>query len=162
MNPRGERPLIALSLLLAFVLTLLPLPATFDLMRPYWVALVVMYWHLETARLRYPGQSFVLGLVLDLLTGTLLGRHALSLVILNFLLDRFRARIRFFPAWQRGFTLIALLLNDRIVHFWIIALQGNAWPPWQWWLAPLVTIVFWPPFFLVLDAMRRRQRLARP
>jgi rod shape-determining protein MreD len=41
--------------------------------RPYWVALVLIYWNLEAGSMRHLGQAFVLGLVLDITTGTLLG-----------------------------------------------------------------------------------------
>lgn len=153
--------LLWMSLLLAFVLTLMPLPAGLEPVRPYWVALVLIYWNLEAGSLRFLGQAFVLGLALDLTTGTLLGQHAIGLVILVFLLERFRARIRFFPPWQQAAAILALLINERVIQLWIIALSGNAWPPWTWWLAPLVGVAVWPWLFLLLDAMRQRQRLNR-
>jgi len=150
--------ILALSLILGFALTLMPLPDLLEDLRPYWVALIVIYWNLEGDRLRHLGHGFLLGLLLDILTGTLLGQHALGLVILIFLLERFRARIRFFPPWQQASAVLVLLLNDRVVHVWIIALQGNAWPGWAWWLAPLLGVFFWPWMFLLLDALRRQAR----
>lgn len=153
--------LLLLSLALAFALTLMPLPEMLGPMRPYWVALVIIYWNLEAGALRHLGQAFLIGLALDMATGTLLGQHALGLVILVFLLERFRARIRFFPPWQQAAAILALLLNERIIQLWIIALMGNAWPPWTWWLAPLAGVFFWPWLFLLLDALRQRQRRSR-
>lgn len=153
--------LLWLSLALAFALTLMPLPMSFEPMRPYWVALVVIYWNLEAGSLRHLGQAFLLGLALDLATGTLLGQHALGLVILVFLLERFRARIRFFPPWQQAAAILALLLNERVIQLWIIMLMDNAWPPWTWWLAPLLGVLCWPWLFLLLDALRQRRRQHR-
>lgn len=153
--------LLWLSLALAFALTLMPLPAVFGPMRPYWVALVLIYWNLEAGSLRHLGQAFLIGLALDLATGTLLGQHALGLVVLVFLLERFRARIRFFPPWQQAAAVLALLLNERVIQLWIIMLMDNAWPPWTWWLAPLVGVICWPWLFLLLDALRQRRRLQR-
>lgn len=160
----GREPsalLLGVSLALAFALTLMPLPAGIESMRPYWVALVLIYWNLEAGSLRLLGQAFLLGLALDLTTGTLLGQHALGLVVLVFLLERFRARIRFFPPWQQAAAILALLLNERVIQLWVIALAGNAWPPWTWWLAPLVGVILWPWLFLLLDALRQRQRVHR-
>jgi len=160
MNTRDQgQVLLVSSLVIAIVLTVLPLPPVLAPFRPYWVALVVIYWNLEAGRLRQLGQAFALGILLDLLTGTLLGQHAIGLVVLVFLLERFRARIRFFPPWQQAAAIFALLLNDRIIHLWVIALEGNRWPSWQWWLAPAVAVLLWPWLFLLLDALRRRQRL---
>ncbi len=151
--------LMNLTLFLALALTLMPLPEVLQPLRPYWVALIIIYWNLETGRLRHLGQAFLIGLVLDLATGTLLGQHALGLVVLVFLLERFRSRIRFFPPWQQAAAIAALLLNERIIQLWVIMLIGNAWPPLGWWLAPLVGVVLWPWLFLLLDALRQRQRL---
>lgn len=154
--------LLLLTMVFGFMLTLMPLPTLLEPIRPFWVALVLIYWNLETGRLRYMGQAFIIGLLLDVTTGTLLGQHAISLVVMVFLLERFRARIRFFPPWQQAAAIFALLVNDRIIHLWIFALVGNDWPPWTWWLAPLVGVLMWPWMFLCFDAMRRSQRLQRP
>lgn len=153
--------LVALTLFLGLLLTLMPLPTVIEPARPYWVALFVIYWNLEAGRLRYLGQAFLLGLVLDVATASLLGQHALSLVILVFLLERFRARIRFFPPWQQAAAILALLINDRVIQIWIISLLGNDWPVWSWWLAPLVGVLIWPWLFLVMDALRQAGRVQR-
>lgn len=157
----GDGLLLSVSLAAALLLSLMPLPEAVQPMRPHWVALVLVYWNLEGGRLRALGSAFALGLVLDVATGTLLGQHALGLVILCYLLERFHARIRFFPPWQQAAVVLALLVNDRIVHLWVVGLAGEGWPHWSWWLSPLVSVVFWPWLFLLLDRLRRRARLRR-
>lgn len=152
---------LAASLLAVLPLALMPLPAALADARPYWAALVMIYWNLEAGRLRHLGQAFVGGLVLDVLTGSLLGQHALSLVIISYLVERFRFRIRFFPPWQQAGVVMLLLFNDRIVQLWIIGLVGDSWPSWQWWLAPVVGMLLWPWIFLLLDAARQRERRRR-
>lgn len=149
---------MAASLLAVLPLTLMPLPEALTGARPYWGALVMIYWNLEAGRLRHLGQAFVGGLVLDVMTGSLLGQHALSLVIISYLVERFRYRIRFFPTWQQAAVVMLLLFNDRIVQLWIIGLVGDRWPTWQWWLAPLIGMLLWPWIFLLLDALRQRER----
>ena len=164
MTRRDERDgslVFAASLLVALVLTVLPLPASVEAMRPYWVALVLIYWHLESGRLHDLGPAFALGLLVDVLTGSLLGRHALSLVILNFLVGRFRNRTRFFPPWQQALAVGALLLNDRFVNLWIVGLLEQTWPGPGFWLPPLVGMALWPWLFLLLDALRSKRRGAR-
>lgn len=153
--------LLPATLLLAVVLAVIPLPAVLQPVRPYWAALVLIYWNLEVGRMRHLGQAFALGLVLDVATGTLLGQHALSLVIISYLLERFRNRIRFFPPWQQALAVLALLVNDRIVQLWVVSLIGRGWPDWTWWLPPLAGVVLWPWLFLLLDVLRHRQRMAR-
>jgi rod shape-determining protein MreD len=149
---------LLVSLAIAMVLTVIPLPAMLAPLRPYWVALVVIFWCLETQALISLGSAFLIGLLLDLLTGTLLGMHALGLVILVYLVTRFRARLRFFPPWQQALSVLALLLNDRIIVLWIISLRGDALPAVSFWSEPLVSTLLWPWVFLLLDRYRSLSR----
>ena len=149
---------ILMTLTVAMLLTLFPLPQLIEPLRPYWVALVLLYWCLETQDLITLGFAFLTGLVVDLLTGSLLGMHAIGLVILIYLATRFRARLRFFPPWQQALSVLALLVNDRIIVLWIVGLKGDAMPTASYWLAPLVGTLLWPWLFLLLDRYRSRAR----
>lgn len=160
MTSRGEYPgLVVGSVLLALVLSVVPLPAVLAHMSPYWLALVFIYWGLESHSLGRLGQAFLAGLALDVVTGALLGQHALSLIIISYLLGRFRHRIRFFPPWQQALAVLALLVNDRIVQLWILALMGRGLPDWTYFLPPFIGVVLWPWFFLLMDALRHRRRV---
>ena len=150
----------ALTMVMAILLMIVPMPDVLAPWRPYWVALVMIYWHLETNRLRYLGHAFAIGIVLDLVTGTLLGQHALGLIIINFLVGRFRNRLRFFPPWQQALSIGALLFNDRIVQLWIIGLLQRGLPEWSWWLPAITGMLLWPWLFLLLDALRSQRRRA--
>jgi len=155
MKARGDRlSIIFITVAVAFVLTLLPLPPLFEIMRPYWVALVIIYWCLETQGLISLGLAFTIGLMLDLFSASLLGLHALSLVIMVYLVTRFRARLRFFPPWQQALSVLALLTNDRIILLWIISLRGEPLPSLDFWLPPVVGTLLWPWLFLLLDRYR--------
>jgi rod shape-determining protein MreD len=122
----------------------------------------LIYWCLEAQGLVSLGLAFATGLVLDLLTGSLLGLHALSLIVLVYLVTRFRARIRFFPPWQQALSVFALLMNERIIVLWIMSLRGEPLPSLAFWLAPMVGTAIWPWLFLLLDRYRgvMRQRSA--
>jgi rod shape-determining protein MreD len=159
MNRRRDRAgVIIVTLVVAIVLTLVSLPPALDALRPYWVALVLIYWCLETQGLITLGIAFSIGLLLDLLTGSLLGLHALGLVILVYLVTRFRARLRFFPTWQQALSVFALLLNDRIILLWIISLRGDPLPSLGFWWPPIVGTLLWLPVFLLIDRFRGNMR----
>lgn len=159
MTPLRDRiaPIVT-SLLAALVLSIIPLPDLVEPLRPYWVALVLIFWCLETQGILTLGAAFLLGLVLDMLTGSLLGMHALGLVITTYLVTRFRARLRFFPPWQQALSVLALLINDRIIVVWIVTLRGDSLPEASYWLAPLVGMLVWPWLFLLLDRYRGASR----
>jgi rod shape-determining protein MreD len=146
------------SLLVALVLGLLPLPAQFAALKPFWLALVLCYWLLETPDRAGMGFAFVIGVVADLIHGSLLGEHALRLCMLAFIVLRFRPRLRFFTLGQQALAVFAMLLNDRVVVVMIRGFSGEGLPPLQFWFSPVVGLVLWPWLFLALDGLRLRAR----
>ena len=146
--------LMPLSVVLALVLGLLPLPTDLQPLRPYWLALVVAYWVIEDPDRLGLGFAFIVGVLADLVFGSLLGEQALRLVVMAFILQRFRARIRFFPMSQQALAIGGLLLNDRIVTAGLHIALGIQPLPTMFWLAPLTGMLLWPPVFVLLDALR--------
>ena len=155
----SETTLMWVTLLLAVVLTLLPLSDTVRALWPNWMAMLIIYWVLEGNRLRLLGQAAVLGLLLDLATGTLLGQHMLGLVVLSFILFRSRHRLRFYPPWQQAAAVMMLLYAERVVTWPALTLTGEPTPTLYWWLAPLIGLVIWPWLFLAMDWVRQTRRL---
>lgn len=150
--------LFAGSLAVAFVLQLMPLPLALLPMKPYWVGLVLIYWAIEAPERINLGFAFLFGLGSDVLTGELLGEQALRLVVLAFIVLRFRARLRFFPVWQQALAVLALLLNDRVVMLMVRGFAGESMPPASFWIAPLLGMLAWPLVFLLFDDLRARLR----
>ena len=149
---------LPVSILVAILLGLVPLPAPLQPLRPYWLALVLAYWLLEAPDRVGLGVSFMIGLVADLAFGGLLGEQALRLVVLAFILERFRARLRFFPMSQQAMTMGVLLLNDRVINAVIHLVMGVPQVPVLTWCAPLIGGVLWAPLHFLLDALRLRKR----
>ncbi|MBF6025152.1 rod shape-determining protein MreD [Lysobacter niastensis] len=148
---------LPVSLLLALVLGLLPLPVMLQPLRPYWLALVLAYWLIEDPDRVGLGVAFIAGLAADLTFGTLFGEQALRLVVMAFILQRFRARLRFFPMSQQALAIGGLLLNDRIVAAVIHFVLGAPSPQHEFWAAPLIGMLLWPLVFLGMDTMRLGQ-----
>ena len=146
------------SILLAFLLQLTPLPHLILEFKPYWLALVLVYWAIETPDRVGLGFAFVLGLAADVLTGQLLGEQALRLLILIFIVLRFRSRLRFFPMGQQALAILALLLNDRIVVLMVRGFSGDPMPSIGFWIGPVMGMIAWPFIFLLLDDLRARMR----
>lgn len=148
---------IALSLLAALVLAVVPLPTYVDPARPAWVALVLVYWHVEyNPRLGFL-ISWCAGLLMDGLTGSLLGEHALALVILSFCAMKLARFIRTFPLWQQSLALIPLLIVYEFILFWIDGTVGRSAPMLWRWLPVLSSVLLWPLLAYSLDRMTRRE-----
>ena len=158
MNRRRRLWILPVSIIIALLLGLLPLPFLVQGLRPYWLALVVAFWVIEEPDRVGLGFAFLVGLVADLAFGTLLGEQALRLVIMGFILQRFRSQLRFYPLAQQALAIGGLLLNDRVVSAAIHLLLGLPQLPWTYWLAPVLGMLLWPPLFFVLDAFRHGRR----
>jgi rod shape-determining protein MreD len=156
---RAHFLLFLLSLIVACLLQLMPLPDLLLPFRPYWLGLILVYWTLEEPERIGLGRAFLLGLVGDVLQGDLLGDQALRLAALAFIVLRFRARLRFFPMWQQSLAVFALLLNDRVLSLMERTFTGDPLPPLSFWYAPVAGMLAWPWVFLLFDDLRARLRV---
>lgn len=147
------------TLVFALGFMLVPLPGVLEPFKPYWPALILLYWSLESEDRVTLGLAFSVGLAADLLNGVVLGEQALRLCALAFIALRFRSRLRFFPMWQQALAVLALLLNDRILLLIVRVLAGASLPPASWWISPFVGAALWPFLFLLLDDLRARLRI---
>lgn len=152
--------LLPVSVVLALLLGLLPLPPMVQPLRPYWLALVVAFWVIEDPDHAGLGFAFLIGVLGDLAFGGVLGEQALRLTVMAFILQRFRAQVRFFPLSQQALVIGGLLLNDRVVSAAVHLMLDEPQLPWSYWWAPLLGMVLWAPLFVLLDALRIGKRKA--
>ena len=155
---RNKGWVMPVSFMLALLLALIPLPELLLPVRPYWLALVLAYWVIETPDKVGLGFAFCIGLLADVMFGGILGEQALRLVMMAFILQRFRARIRFFPLSQQALAMGGLLFNDRVIDAAIHLLVGEPMLPWSYWVAPLLGMALWLPLYVLLDAVRLGKR----
>lgn len=153
--------LLPVSIVLALLLGLLPLPDAWQPFRPYWLGLVVAYWVIEDNERVGLGVAFIAGLLGDLAFGGILGEQSLRLVVMAFILQRFRSQLRFFPMAQQALAIGGLLLNDRVISAAIRFAVGAPQVPWSYWLAPVLGMLLWVPLFLSFDALRQGRRGGR-
>jgi rod shape-determining protein MreD len=142
----------ALSLVLTLALAVVPLPAAVSPFRPDWVAVVLVYWSLTAPRRFSLLTAFWMGLVLDTLTGALLGQHALALLVIVYLAERFHLRLRVFPVSQLALTVLMLLGLYQFVLFWVDGVAGRTVPLVERWGPPLTGVLVW----LAMQALRGR------
>jgi rod shape-determining protein MreD len=150
--------LMPVSALAALLLGLLPLPVWMQPYRPYWLALVVVYWVIEAPDRFGLGFAVLAGVLADLCFGTVLGEQALRLTVMAFIVQRFRAQLRFFPLSQQALAIAGLLLNDRFVVMVLHLALGEPQPPLAAWWSPLAGMLLWGPVFLLLDRLRLGHR----
>ena len=146
------------SFLIGLLFEILPLPSAMGPVRPFLLAMLLAYWLMEAPTRVSFGSAFFVGIIADLVSASLLGEQAFRLVVLTWLVQRFRARLRFFPLWQQAVAIGLLLLNDRLVAWIIHAFAGSPPMPWTWWLAPILGVLLWPWLYVLIDLARLRAR----
>lgn len=146
------------SFFVGLVFEILPLPAAIDPVRPFLLAMILVYWLMEAPTRVGFASAFFVGILADLVSASLLGEQAFRLIVLAWLVQRFRARLRFFPLWQQAVTVGLLLLNDRLLAWVIHAVAGSPAMTWTWWLAPLLGVLLWPWLYVLIDLARLRAR----
>ncbi len=150
---------ITLSFIIALGLTILPLPEWARPLRPDWVALVLLYWSMALPQRVGVGIGWSVGLLVDVLTGTLLGQHALGLAVVAYLSLKLHQRIRVYPLWQQSLTVLFLLLLNQLLVMWVNGITGRPPRSWIYWAPSLVGMLLWPWLFVVLRDVRRRFRV---
>ena len=158
--PSNRTYVIVLSLAVAVVLTILPVPDWAEELRPQWVALTLVNWCLALPDRVGVFWAWSTGLVLDDAAGTLLGQHALSLSVVAYLVVELHPRIRIFPLWQQALSVWVLLLVERLLSLWVIGATGQPTPTLWYWAPTFVGMLLWPWIFIVLRDVRRRFRVS--
>lgn len=140
----------------ALLLTVFPLPELLRLLRPQWHTLVLIYWVLALPDRIGVGIAWGLGILVDVLTGTLLGQHALTLSLIAFITLKQHQTIRLSPMWQQSLTILGLLLLEKLLHLWVIGTLSRLTSDWRFWVSLLIGALLWPWIYLILRDLRRR------
>jgi len=145
-----------MSLILAFMLTAMPLPEWAVNWRPAWVAMVLIYWSMALPDRVGIGIGWLLGLLLDVQQGTVLGQNALGLAVIAYITLRSHQRIRVFPLVQQAILVCCYVLLFKLLVLWIKGMMGLPPQHWTFWMPALTSMLLWPWLFIVLRDVRRR------
>ncbi|WP_286234701.1 rod shape-determining protein MreD [Thalassotalea sediminis] len=147
--------IILLTLLVAIVGSIMPLPLSVDAFRPDWVLVVLLYWTLALPSRVNVITAWIMGFLLDVLLGSVLGVHAAAMALCVYIIAGNFQKIRNFSVWQQALIVGVLSALYHLLVFWfqrfltdIIFLPSYLYPV-------LTTIILWPWAFLLLRKIRR-------
>jgi rod shape-determining protein MreD len=147
---------IALTIIFALVLQIMPMPIMLHPYRPDWVLLVLSYWALALPNRVNIGVAFFNGLILDILLGTTLGVYSFALSLSVFILTSNYQRLRNYSVWQQSFVIGVVAALYHLIVFWLQHLLTDIFFLFDYLWPVLTSMVFWPWIFLVLRKVRRQ------
>ena len=142
---------ILVSLIIAFVLTILPLSQQWVAYRPEWIALTLIHWGLVSPSKSSLLLAWFLGLMIDALYGSIIGQHTLGLTIVLFLTLRMRSRLLLDSIFQQLFLLCLVLGTYLLINLWILGITGNSPSGWNYWLTVGTSLIIWPLYHYFLS-----------
>jgi len=155
---RISRLRVTVTVIIALILAVLPLPRWMDTARPYLLLLLVIYWSLSAPRIAGLMFAWLCGLAIDLLKGTTLGQHAFAFLVVSVLTHKFQLRIRIFPLSQQTLTVLFLLLIYEALVWYTDGVLGYPVTTWARWIPVLTSTLLWPVVVGILDTWNRRSR----
>lgn len=147
---------IIVSLFVAFVLAIVPLPEWLIHWRPAWVALVVIYWVIAQPHRFGVIAAWLTGLMLDVLVNNTLGQNAVALAVIAYTSYVLHMRIRVFPLWQQCLSILVLVGIYMLVNLMIMRTVYTTTSTMMYWVPAIISALVWPWVMLFLDFVQNR------
>ncbi|MFP6806908.1 MAG: rod shape-determining protein MreD [Pseudomonadales bacterium] len=164
-DPRiGGLWVIFITFIIAMVLSIVSLPDSvpYELgyLRPEWIVLVLMYWVIALPHRVGVVIAWIVGLLTDVLLGSLLGQHAIAFVVVAYIASSLYQRLRMFSLWQQSIIVFATVGVSQLINIWIENIAGlSEWNMWYL-LASVMSAMLWPTVYLLLRYLRRQFNVA--
>lgn len=150
----ASRIFITASLLVALLLEWLPWQGIGLVVRPDFLALVLLYWCTHKPSQVGIGIAWMIGILADVVDASFFGQHALAYSVLAFSGIAFHRRLLMFSLPQQTLQVFPLLLLAYLVYaavHW--QLRGNI--SWEYFIGSVVSALLWGPMSIWLQALRR-------
>lgn len=141
------------SVFFAMLLSVVYVPEMLKIMMPDWVLLVLIYWTCTAHFQMSIGRAWLVGLLMDALTGQLLGQYALAYAASIYLTERQYKRIKAAPIAQQSLFIAGILLLAKILFFWVERIEYQNLPGYFW--LPIFTgALVWPVIIILFRQIR--------
>lgn len=154
--PRHGGWVIFVSLIVAFWLQMAPLPTSIEFVRPHWTLLVLLYWALALPQRPMLFIAWLTGLFHGVMQSSILGLHALSYVLIIYLIVRLYQQLRFLSSLNQAAVVFGCVLFHQFVMLWAYQLDNYPVGSIGYWLPCLTSALMWPLITLFLRSMQGR------
>ncbi len=144
------------SFIAAFMLAIMPLPDWATAFRPDWVTLALIYWAMAAPSRVGVIAAWCAGLLLDVSYGTLIGQHAVGMVLVIYIIHIQHQRLRVASLLQQAIVIFFLLLIKQLLSLWVDGMLGRSPDSWLYFMPVITSTLLWPWTYLILRDIRRK------
>ena len=123
---REPRWAVTFTVLLALIAQVLPLPDWLSVVRPSFVALVIIYWSIYAPHAGGIFAPWLAGLALDVFKGDVLAQNALAIALVAYIAMSLHQRLRNQTLVQQSLFVFAMLTLNEFVVWGIEGWSGHA------------------------------------
>ena len=150
---------LCVSFFLALYLYLIPLPESLANFKPQWFVLTFIYWNIAI-----PHRTGVLltvgsGLILDIIEGSILGRHAAALLTVHLICAFGYQRFRVFTNFQQCILIFGITSIYLVIFYWFGTFFNNTETSIAFLGSAVSSAIIWPVVFSLLRFFRRKYKI---
>jgi rod shape-determining protein MreD len=149
----ASRAFIAFTILVAFVLNILPWGRTYGV--PDFLAIVLVFWNIHQPRKVGIGIAFLVGLLMDVHASALLGERALAYSLLSYGAMSMHRRVPWFRLGGQMLHVLPLFLLAQLVVVAVRMAVGGPFPGLGFFLQSVSSTLLWPLADVLLLAPQR-------
>ncbi len=142
---------IVISIIIAMILMLVPLPESIRFIRPEWVVMTLIYWAMALPKRVGVGFAWCTGLMMDVILGGQLGILAFSYALVVYFVLRFHLQLRQYPLWQQALSIMSLVFLVNVISMLVSSRTFD----FTLWLPAVMSTVLWPVMYALLRGVRR-------
>ena len=158
-KPEIQRPVSNLFVLASVVAALflngLPWEGIWLMLRPDFVALVLLYWCTHKPWRIGIGLAWLVGIFADVADASLFGQHALAYSVLAFGGVALHRRLQMFDLRQQTTQVFGIFAVTYAVYA-LIHWQVNGYVVWLYFLGCITSTLLWTPLSLLFQGMRMK------
>ena len=154
MTKNSSLLLLTKITIIALIVSAISLPTILEIVSPFWMLIFFIYWVIYTDTKAIYLFALILGLLTDILQGSILGQNALALLISSAFI--FNVKKSFYVSnltTQQVYVFIASLIYLIALILTHIAIQGFDFS-WLIILSPFTTSIIWPVVRLFLAKLK--------
>ena len=147
---------IALSVFAALLMNGLPWGGIWLLLRPDFVAMVLLYWCMHKPQRIGIGLCWAVGVLADVSDASLFGQHAIAYAVLAFGGVVLSRRLRMFDLRQQTTQVSGIFVLTYAVYA-LVHWQVDGYVVWLYFLGCLTSTLLWAPLSILFQAMQQRR-----